>query len=150
MLEQPLGGLEAIDWISKTASAQVKSAILLAGLRADGVTSVTEPAASRDHTERMLPLFGVEVVRNGLSCSVRGGQFGEFDASVLESMLLSGADPYDEDEAGTNSFGLWKTSGVYGSPRSYMDWRKTLPIFANHVDLITNRNKSGRRKLPHF
>ena len=77
-------------------------------------------------------------------CSVRGGQFGEFDASVLESMLLSGADPYDEDEAGTNSFGLWKTSGVYGSPRSYMDWRKTLPIFANHVDLITNRNKSGR------
>ena len=66
--------LDAIQWTSRNASAQVKSAILLAGLRADGVTSVTEPSASRDHTERMLPLFGVEVQRNGLTASVRGGQ----------------------------------------------------------------------------
>ncbi len=68
------GPLTAIDWISRTASAQVKSAILLAGLRAEGTTSVTEPAASRDHTERMLPLFGVEVRRAGLTASVEGGQ----------------------------------------------------------------------------
>ena len=68
------GRLTAIDWISRTASAQVKSAILLAGLRAEGTTSVTEPAASRDHTERMLPLFGVEVRRAGLTASVEGGQ----------------------------------------------------------------------------
>lgn len=54
------------------ASAQVKSAILLAGLSAQGVTSVTEPSPSRDHTERMLPLFGVDVSRIGTTCSVEG------------------------------------------------------------------------------
>lgn len=68
------GRLAAIHWRSSTASAQVKSAVLLAGLQADGATAVTEPTASRDHTERMLPLFGVEVVRQGLTASVAGGQ----------------------------------------------------------------------------
>lgn len=68
------GKLSAVHWRSRAASAQVKSAILLAGLNARGTTSVEEPAASRDHTERMLPLFGVEVVRDGLTASVAGGQ----------------------------------------------------------------------------
>lgn len=68
------GALSSLHWRSKAASAQVKSAILLAGLNAEGVTSVEEPAASRDHTERMLPLFGVEVARDGLTASVAGGQ----------------------------------------------------------------------------
>lgn len=58
---------------SPVASAQVKSALLLAGLTARGQTSVTEPALSRDHTERMLPAFGVEVRRTGLTVSVTGG-----------------------------------------------------------------------------
>jgi len=52
------------------ASAQVKSAILLAGLRAEGVTSVTEPERSRDHTERMLRGMGVPVRVDGLTVSV--------------------------------------------------------------------------------
>jgi 3-phosphoshikimate 1-carboxyvinyltransferase len=51
----------------------VKTAVLLAGLQAEGETSVTEPAPSRDHTERMLPAFGVPVQREGLRASVRGG-----------------------------------------------------------------------------
>ncbi len=55
------GDLRGIAYPSPVASAQVKSAVLLAGLRAAGPTSVTEPAASRDHTERMLPAFGVAV-----------------------------------------------------------------------------------------
>ena len=55
------GDLKAIEYISPVASAQVKSAILLAGLRAEGVTAVTEPHISRDHTERMLEAFGVKV-----------------------------------------------------------------------------------------
>lgn len=55
------GGLAGIEYLSPVASAQVKSAVLLAGLRARGRTSVTEPARSRDHTERMLPAFGVPV-----------------------------------------------------------------------------------------
>jgi 3-phosphoshikimate 1-carboxyvinyltransferase len=66
--------LRAIDYISPVASAQVKSAILLAGLYADGVTSVTEPSKSRDHTERMFRFFGVEIKEQGLRVSIRGRQ----------------------------------------------------------------------------
>ena len=68
------GDLQAISYQSPVASAQVKSAILLAGLQAKGVTSVTEPHLSRDHTERMLQAFGVQVIRDGLTVSVEGGQ----------------------------------------------------------------------------
>lgn len=53
------GALRALDYASPVASAQVKSAILLAGLYASGTTRVTEPGISRDHTERMLRTFGV-------------------------------------------------------------------------------------------
>ncbi len=67
------GALRPIAWESKVASAQVKTAILLAGLQADGETSVREPASSRDHTERLLPLFGAPIVREGLTVSIRGG-----------------------------------------------------------------------------
>jgi 3-phosphoshikimate 1-carboxyvinyltransferase len=55
------------------ASAQVKTAVLLAGLQAEGFTTVREPGPSRDHTERMLPAFGVSVAREGLAATVRGG-----------------------------------------------------------------------------
>lgn len=64
------GSLNAIDYVSPVASAQVKSCILLAGLRANGVTSVTEPALSRDHTERMLAAMGANVHRDGLRVSI--------------------------------------------------------------------------------
>ncbi|MBI5838288.1 MAG: 3-phosphoshikimate 1-carboxyvinyltransferase [Candidatus Eisenbacteria bacterium] len=67
------GGLAGIEYTSPVASAQVKSCVLLAGLRAQGVTRVTEPALSRDHTERMLPHWGVPVERHGLVSAVRGG-----------------------------------------------------------------------------
>ncbi|HSQ22163.1 MAG TPA: 3-phosphoshikimate 1-carboxyvinyltransferase, partial [Coriobacteriia bacterium] len=68
------GGLHAVRFVSPVASAQVKSAVLLAGLRADGTTTVTEPARSRDHTERMLPAFGVPVAgdASGLMAWVDG------------------------------------------------------------------------------
>lgn len=55
------GTLHGIDYTSPVASAQVKSAILLAGLYADGETSVTEPALSRNHTELMLKSFCADV-----------------------------------------------------------------------------------------
>jgi 3-phosphoshikimate 1-carboxyvinyltransferase len=67
-------GLRAIDYTLPVASAQVKSAILLAGLQAFGRTHVTEPAPSRDHTERMLAAFGVEVLRDGATVAIEGGQ----------------------------------------------------------------------------
>jgi 3-phosphoshikimate 1-carboxyvinyltransferase len=59
------GGLSGISYRSPTASAQVKSAILLAGLRADGEVEVIEPARSRDHSEKMLRAFGCEVETDG-------------------------------------------------------------------------------------
>jgi 3-phosphoshikimate 1-carboxyvinyltransferase len=68
------GSTKGISFQSKVASAQVKSAILLAGLQSEGTTSVTEPALSRDHTERMLEAYGVQVKRDGLTVSVEGGQ----------------------------------------------------------------------------
>lgn len=58
------GFLRAGEYRLNVASAQVKSAVLLAGLRAEGRTVVTGPALSRDHTERMLPAFGVDVGRD--------------------------------------------------------------------------------------
>jgi 3-phosphoshikimate 1-carboxyvinyltransferase len=66
--------LHAIDYSMPVASAQVKSAILLAGLSATGTTRVTEPAPTRDHTERMLHAFGVRVDRAGATVSLAGGQ----------------------------------------------------------------------------
>ena len=66
--EKPLHG---ITYKMPMASAQVKSAILLAGLRADGETTVIEPFPSRDHTERMLRAFGAEVRQEGTRVSCR-------------------------------------------------------------------------------
>ena len=62
--------LRAIHYESPVASAQVKSCVLLAGLYADGETSVTEPALSRDHTERMLRSFGANVRSQGRTCTI--------------------------------------------------------------------------------
>jgi 3-phosphoshikimate 1-carboxyvinyltransferase len=66
--------LRAISHEPATPSAQVKSAVLLAGLHARGRTEVVEPSATRDHTERALEAFGVRVDRAGLSVSLEGGQ----------------------------------------------------------------------------
>ena len=71
--------LQGIDYKSPVASAQVKSAILLAGLNAKGLTSVTEPRLSRDHSEKMLGAYGVTVTRRSHddgshTASVAGGQ----------------------------------------------------------------------------
>ena len=67
------GGLGGIDWVNDPASAQVKSAILLAGLRAQGSVIVREPVPSRDHTEIMLREFGCELAGGEGSVSL-GGQ----------------------------------------------------------------------------
>jgi 3-phosphoshikimate 1-carboxyvinyltransferase len=68
------GGLSGIELETDVASAQVKTAILLAGLAASGTTSVTEPRASRDHTERMLAAAGVSVERTGTTARLEGGE----------------------------------------------------------------------------
>lgn len=69
-----IGGrqLHSIHYDSPVASAQVKSCVLLAGLYADGITSVTEPVVSRNHTELMLSGFGADIKSEGLTASIVG------------------------------------------------------------------------------
>jgi len=68
------GHLRGINYAPAVPSAQVKSAVLLAGLHAAGTTTVTEPAQTRDHTERALTAFGGRVAVTGLTVSLDGGQ----------------------------------------------------------------------------
>lgn len=68
------GKLKAIDYNMPMASAQVKTAVLFAGLFAEGETRVTEPLRTRDHTELALRAFGAEVKKQGMLSAIRGGQ----------------------------------------------------------------------------
>lgn len=83
------GPLSAIDWTSPVPSAQVKSALMLAGLRATGTTAVREPLATRDHTERAFPTFGLTSRTEGLTCFIEGGQ----RAIAPEAALVVPGDP---------------------------------------------------------
>jgi len=98
------GALKAIDYAMPVASAQVKSAVLLAGLYAAGQTSVTEPARTRDHTEIALGEFGANVRLDGLTVSVSGATRlvghqlavpGDISAAVFflaAALVLAGSD----------------------------------------------------------
>jgi 3-phosphoshikimate 1-carboxyvinyltransferase len=77
--------LRSIHYELPVASAQVKSCVLLAGLAADGATTVSEPSASRDHTERMLTAAGVTVHRNGRHVTVAGT-----DELTLDEIVIPG------------------------------------------------------------
>ncbi|MFB4393733.1 MULTISPECIES: bifunctional prephenate dehydrogenase/3-phosphoshikimate 1-carboxyvinyltransferase [unclassified Pseudomonas] len=74
--------LKALNYTLPMASAQVKSCLLLAGLYAEGTTTVTEPAPTRDHTERMLRGFGYAVQSNGPVASLKAG--GKLSATRIE------------------------------------------------------------------
>ena len=74
--------LHGVDWVSDTASAQVKSAVLLAATVAGVEASVREPARSRDHTERMLAARGVRVEVQETTVRVRGGELRPLDTVV--------------------------------------------------------------------
>lgn len=74
--------LKGIDYKMPMASAQVKSCVLLAGMYAAGETSVTEPAPTRDHTERMLQAFGYAVESKNAKASLTGG--GKLIATNIE------------------------------------------------------------------
>ncbi len=71
-LEIKAARLHAVDYQMPMASAQVKSAVLLAGLFAEGLTSVTEPARTRDHTELALEEFGAAIERHGRTTKIHG------------------------------------------------------------------------------
>jgi 3-phosphoshikimate 1-carboxyvinyltransferase len=103
------GELRGIDHETDVASAQVKTAVLLAGLAARGPTSVTEPRLSRDHTERMLEVAGVPVERHGTTVRIAGGTVlagrewavpGDISAAlfmVVAATIVPGSDLIIED-----------------------------------------------------
>lgn len=96
--------LKAIDYVSPVASAQIKSAILLAGLLTEGETTVTEPSLSRDHTERMFDAVGIPIRRHGLHLRVGGVKTipafeivipGDFSAAaffLVAALVIPGSD----------------------------------------------------------
>lgn len=83
--------LEAIDYLLPVASAQVKSAVLLAGLNARGRTSVVEPLPTRDHTEIMLAAAGARLARRGNGASVERAERLELDALEVPGDFSSAA-----------------------------------------------------------
>ena len=85
------GELKPISYEMPMASAQVKSAILLAGLFASGTTTVIQPATNRDHTERLLNSFGVKVKTEGNIISIDGGQVVEACDLVVPGDISSAA-----------------------------------------------------------
>lgn len=103
------GNLKSINYSTPVASAQIKSAVLLAGLLAQGTTTVTEPHLSRDHTERMLEFFGADVSRQGLTVYISGnkplrpstvevpGDISSAAFLMVAACLVPGSDIYIKD-----------------------------------------------------
>ena len=76
------GFLQGINYRMPVASAQLKSCLLLAGLRADGITKLSQPAESRDHTERMLSAMGAELNKTGLDLVLQPSELETIDVEV--------------------------------------------------------------------
>jgi 3-phosphoshikimate 1-carboxyvinyltransferase len=109
------GNLRPITYDLPVASAQVKSAILLAGLQAEGTTVLNQPSLSRDHTERLLPAFGARVTIDGLAISISGPQSlrhasinvpGDFSSAAY---LLAAAVLVPSSEVVVENLGLNRT-----------------------------------------
>ncbi|HXR27884.1 MAG TPA: 3-phosphoshikimate 1-carboxyvinyltransferase, partial [Candidatus Baltobacteraceae bacterium] len=99
--------LRSIDWTTAVPSAQVKSAILLAGLAADGDTSVTEATATRDHTERMLRARGVRVGSEALGA---GGSGGAQRVSIIGGQTVGSLDERVPGDISAAAF--WLVAGA--------------------------------------
>ena len=131
------GGLHGITHEPDVPSAQVKSGVLLAGLHASGRTRVVEPASTRDHTERALAAFGVQVVRDGLAVEVAGGQRlaartltvpGDISGAAFWAALAGGTpgSTIDVDGVGLNPTRMAVLDGVQARRRSRgLDRRST-------------------------
>lgn len=87
------GALDGIDFVPEVPSAQVKSAVLLAGLQAQGWCRVTEQTPTRDHTERALDAFGAIVARDGMRITLAGGQRLHGRAARVPGDISSAAFP---------------------------------------------------------
>ena len=133
-------GLHGISYESPVASAQIKSCVLLAGLYASGVTRVIEPRLSRDHTERMLPWFGVELPA---PCSVTGGS--RLKAAIFEvpADISSAVFPLAAASIVPGSDILLRRVGLNPTRRGFLDCLEEMGAEV----VISNRSSQGAESI---
>lgn len=137
--------LRGIHYESPVASAQVKSAILLAGLYADAPTTVTEPYVSRDHTEQMLAGFGVHLERSGTSVTlypVEKGGYRAPDEITVPGDISSAAFFLVAGSIIVDSRLLLKNVGINPTRTGILD---VLTEMGAHITLQNERTSGGER-----
>ena len=137
--------LRGIHYESPVASAQVKSAILLAGLYADAPTTVTEPYVSRDHTEQMLAGFGVHLERSGTSVTlypVEKGGYRAPDEITVPGDISSAAFFLVAGSIIADSRLLLKNVGINPTRTGILD---VLTEMGAHITLQNERTSGGER-----
>jgi len=132
--------LKGISYESPVSSAQVKSAILLAGLYADGETRVTEPHLSRDHSERMLRHFGADIEADGRTVAIRGGRELSGQAIVVPGDISSAAFFMVAGLIVPGSEILIKGVGINPTRTGILD---ILKMMGGDISLLNSREISG-------
>ena len=137
---KPVSSLSGISYVMPIASAQVKSAILLAGLYASGDIFIKQVALSRDHTERMLSYYGVDLEIDGLSIHMKGGQTLSARNFVVPSDISSAAFWIVAAIARGNSYLKIKNVGINPSRLAFL---KVLDRMGESRVEIQKRNTLG-------
>jgi 3-phosphoshikimate 1-carboxyvinyltransferase len=137
------GALQAIDFITPIPSAQVKTAVLFAGLQAEGTTSLTESILTRDHTEHALRAFGATLARRGDKLSIPGGQrLKSVDATVpgdisSAAFFLCAALLFPDSNLVLDSLGMNPTRAALLDVVAALGGRiKVLTVEEHHGELI--------------
>ncbi len=128
-----------IDYVSKLASAQVKSCILLAGLFADGMTSFTEPSKSRDHTERMLQSMGADINVNENTVFIKKSKLSPVNFSIpgdisSAAFFITAALIYPDSEI------VIKNTGINQARTGIIDVIKRM---GGQIELLNMREENG-------
>ena len=134
------GLLKGIDYQSPVSSAQIKSSLMLAGLYAEGETSVSEPSLSRDHSERMFRLFGASITTNARGVTVRGGVELTAREVTVPGDISSAAFFMVAALITPNSELLIKNVGVNPSRTGVID---ILQAMGGNIQLLDEREVSG-------
>ncbi len=134
------GALRGISYDSPVASAQVKSAILLAGLYAAGETTVREPHLSRDHSERMLKHFGADIDSRGTEVTIRGGRELRAQEIIVPGDISSSAFFMVAGLITPGSELLIKGVGVNPTRTGIID---ILTLMGGKITLLNQREVSG-------
>lgn len=132
--------LSGIRYESKIASAQVKSALMLAGLYADGETIITEPTLSRDHSERMFRYFGADVISSGTTVTVRSGQHFKAGEIIVPGDISSAAFFIVAALIVPGSELLIRNVGINPTRTGILD---ILTAMGGNIELLNQRNASG-------